>query len=499
MHRLRSLREYVDQLKALGEIQEIDVEVDWNLEMGAIIRRSYELQAAAPLFNHIKGIEPGFRVFGAPAGVSKRNGLVRIALSLGLHATASAQDIIEVLANAHTKSPIPPRRVATAPCQQNNLLGDAVDLYRLPAPLIHDGDGGRYLNTWGTIVVRTPVADAPGSPKRWTNWSITRIMLHGKNTLVGAVIPRQHLGIIHAQWKALNRPMPFALAMGTEPVIPFVSGMPLDENVNEADFIGGYLGEPVDVVDCVTVDLQVPATSEIVIEGTVSPSETAWEGPMGEYSGYLSPGGGMPSPIFNVSAITYRDQPILPVVAAGEPIEENHTCWGLTVSAQLLWELRQAGFPVTMCFIPFQSAAHWLVVTVPASAYAGGRSEELAQRLGEIVFRSRSGSFIPKVILIGDDIDPTNLDELVWAFATRNHPVTGQAHYPDQKMLPLVAFLNAAERKAARGPKVIYNCLPTEERPADQAPRRSSFRFLWPKAIQEKVVANWTRYGYTES
>jgi UbiD family decarboxylase len=490
MKRLKSLREHIDQLKTLGEIQEIDVEVDWNLEMGAIIRRSYELQAPAPLFNKIKGIEPGLRVLGAPAGLSRQRGmnLVRIALSLGLPASASAREIIEALASAHKKLAIPPRRIANGPCKENKLLGAAVDLHRLPAPYIHEGDGGRYLNTWGTIIVQTP-------DRRWTNWSITRIMVAGKNTLVGAIIPRQHLGLIYAQWKALNKPMPFALASGTEPVIPFVSGMPLDENVNEADFVGGYLGEPVDVVDCETVDLQVPATCEMVIEGTVSPTETAWEGPMGEYSGYLSPGGGGPSPIFNVSAITYRDQPILPVVAAGEPAEENHTCWGLTISAQILWELRQAGFPITTCFCPFQSAAHWLVVTVPRSA---GPAEKLVKDLAEILFRSRSGSFIPKVILMGDDIDPSNLDELVWAFATRNHPAKGQFLFPKEKMLPLVAFLDKDERKEARGAKVIYNCLPPEDVPLDQAPRRSSFRFLWPKEIQEKVIRNWGRYGFTE-
>src|SRR5262249_35083030 len=156
---------------------------------------------------------------------------------------------------------------------------------------------------------------------RWTNWSITRIMIHGKNTLVGGVIPRQHLGMIYAEWKAQGRDMPFALAIGTEPAIPFVSGMPLDENVNEADFLGGYLGEPIEVVDGETVELQVPATAEIVLEGTLSAKETALEGPMGEYSGYLSPGGGLPSPVFQVSAMTYRDRPILPVVAAGEPTE----------------------------------------------------------------------------------------------------------------------------------------------------------------------------------
>src|ERR1700675_2707258 len=114
MKRLKCLREYIDQLQALGEIQEIDVEVDWNLEMGAIIRRSYELQAPAPLFNKIKGIEPGFRGLGAPAGLSRQRGLslVGMPLSLGLPATAPAGEIIEAMARAHKKPAIPPRRVA---------------------------------------------------------------------------------------------------------------------------------------------------------------------------------------------------------------------------------------------------------------------------------------------------------------------------------------------------------------------------------------------------
>src|SRR6266571_2239719 len=138
MQRLRSMREYVERLNALGEIQEIDIEVDWNLEIGAIIRRSYELQAPAPLFNRIKGIEPGFRVLGAPAGLSRQPGLslVRVALSLGLPATATAQEIINALASAHDRPAIPPRRVADGPCKENKLLGPDVDLYRLPTPLI---------------------------------------------------------------------------------------------------------------------------------------------------------------------------------------------------------------------------------------------------------------------------------------------------------------------------------------------------------------------------
>jgi 4-hydroxy-3-polyprenylbenzoate decarboxylase len=491
MQRLTCLRQYIAALQALGEIQEVDVEVDWNLEMGAIIRRSYELRAPAPLFNRVKGIEPGFRVLGAPAGLSGHPGrpLTRIALSLGFPAHTGAAAMIEALAAAHARSAITPRLVADAPCKEHRLRGADVDLERLPAPLIHAGDGGRYLNTWGTIIVQTP-------DRRWTNWSITRIMVAGKNTMLGGVIPRQHLGMIYRQWQAIGRDMPFALAIGTEPVIPFVAGMPLDENVDEAGFIGGYLGEPVDVVAAETVELTVPATAEIVIEGTLAATETAWEGPMGEYSGYLAPKGGMPSPVFRVSAMTFRDRPILPVVAAGEPTEENHTCWGLTISAQILWELRQAGLPVTMCFCPFQSAAHWLAVTVHRTPGGSGGRAELVQELGRVLFRSRTGSYVPKVILLDDDVDPTNLDELVWAFATRHHPEHGQALFRDESVLPLVAFLTAEERRAARGTKVIYNCLSEDAVPPADAPRRSSFRFAWPPAIQERVVARWRQYGY---
>src|SRR4029079_3865918 len=118
-----------------------------------------------------------------------------------------------------------------------------------------------------------------------------------------------------------------------------------------------------------------------------------------------------------------------------------------------------AGFPATTCFCLFESAAHWLVVTVPPSAYANGNGDELAHALGALMFRSRSGSFIPKVILVGDDVDPADLQELTWAFATRNHPERGRVLFPDRPMLPLVAYLGADERRAARGTKVVYNCL----------------------------------------
>jgi len=491
MKHFASLREYITALREIGEVQEIDAEVDWNLELGAIIQRSYDLGAPAPLFNRIRGIEAGFRALGAPAGVSRSHGLARVALSLGWPASATGCQLVEGLAEAHGRTPIPPRRVLDGPCKEHKCLGEDIDLERLPAPLIHAGDGGRYVNTWGTVIVQTP-------DRNWSNWSIARIMLAGRNTLTGLVLPRQHLGMIYAQWKMLGRPMPFALAIGTAPAIPFVSAMPLADGINEADFIGAYLGEPLDVVDCETVDLQVPATSEIVLEGTVSVDETADEGPIGEYTGYLNPGSGSPQPVFRVTAMTHRDQPILPVVASGEPIEENHTCWALAISAQVLSELRSAGFPVTACFSPFHSAAHWLVVTVPSSYRGQAAAEKLVGELAKVLHRSRAGALIPKTILLGDDIDPADLKEVVWAFAARCHPDRGQFLFPNQETLPLLAFLSAAERETRLSTKVIYHGLLLDGAPVEQLPRRSSFRHGVPPEIQEKVLRDWQRYGYDD-
>jgi 4-hydroxy-3-polyprenylbenzoate decarboxylase len=152
---LKILRACVDALAAIGEVQTIDKAVDWQLEIGANAQRCYETGAPAPLFNTIKGIESGFRVLAAPAGVSKQPGLYlsRLAVSLGLPLESTGRDIVEALVETRSQAFIPPKVVASGPCKEKILAGDDVDLLRLPTPLFHGGDGGRYLNTHGIFVV----------------------------------------------------------------------------------------------------------------------------------------------------------------------------------------------------------------------------------------------------------------------------------------------------------------------------------------------------------
>lgn len=496
LRRLTSLRAYVDALRAVGELQEVDAMVDWRLEIGAITRHCYETGAPAPLFNAIAGIDPGFRVLGAPGGVSRQPGrqLARIALALGLPAEATGREIVEAFAAARGRAPVPPRRVATGPCKEHVLTGDAVDLRRLPAPLLHDGDGGRYLNTYGVFIVRTPDG-------RWTNWSIARAMLLDKTRMTGIIAPNQHLGMIRAEWTALGKPMPFALALGAEPFVPFAGGMPLPAGVDEAAYVGAYFGEPVDVVRGETVDLDVPATAEIVLEGYCPPDETGAEGPMGEYAGYLWPGPPTPKPVYHVTAMTHRTNPILPISVAGEPPEENHTAWGIPNAGEIVYELRQRGFPVATAWSPFASANHWYVIAMARGwrARLGYGAARLCRELGEVLLASKAGMGTPKYLVVNDDVDVTNLHEVVWAFATRNYPGSaGEVVFNDEATNPLVAFLRTDEKMAMHTTKVVYNCLPPDDW-GDALPVRSSFAGAYPPALQARVLANWAAYGFRDA
>jgi UbiD family decarboxylase len=489
---LHSLREYIDALREIGEVVEVEREVDWHLEIGAITRRVNELGAPAPLFTNIKGITPGFRVLGAPAGISSAPGryLSRVALSLGLSATASGKEIIEALVEARDAQGIAPRIVASGPCKEQIDLGDDVDLLKFPTPFIHEGDGGRYIGTYGTIVARTP----DGS---WTNWSNARVMLLDGKRMTGIVNPFQHLGMIHKLWKEQGKDMPFALCLGVDPAISFVSGMPLPKFVNESDYLGGYLGEAIDVVTCETVKLEVPSTSEIVIEGYLSANETTVEGPMGEYAGYLWPGAGEIRPVYHITAITYRHEPILPVVVAGEPVEEDHTVQGIPSAAETLVQLRQAGIPATMAWVTLEAANHWLVVTLPNTwkQQTGLDRNTLFKTIGDTIFKSKFGAVIPKVIVLNDDIDASNTNEVIWGFATRVRPVSGEHFFNHEATSPLIAFLTADEKFAFDTTKVVYDGLAPEEW-GERLPRRTSFKHNYSTELQTRVLQNWEAYGY---
>lgn len=331
----------------------------------------------------------------------------------------------------------------------------------------------------------------------WTNWSINRMMIAGKDRLACLIPAPQHLGVIRAKWADLGEAMPIALALGVEPGLPFVGAMPLPENADESHFLGALFGEPIEVVPAETVDLQVPATAEIVVEGHIAAGETVMEGPMNEYPGYNATEAS-PKALFVVTAVTYRDGAILPVVAAGPPVEEDHTAIGTMFAAETLYQLRKAGLPVASAWFSFESAAHWLVVSVRSDWHEtlGIGSGDLAQRVGEVAFAGKASFDVPKILLVEDDVDIASLDDVVWAFATRAHPEHGEVHFANLPTEQLSVYLSPEEAHSYRSGKVIHNCLLADRFPPGQRPVKGSFENGWPLTIQRRVLERWSDYGY---
>lgn len=484
---IKDLRDYLDILDEYEELQRIRVEVDWDLEMGAITRRCYDLGAPAALFETIKDYPRGFRTLGAPLGSSRKRGhslFARTALALGLRPSSPAKEIMRVYLERKEKL-IRPVMVDDAPCKENKMSGDEVDLFKFPIPLIHGGDGGRYIGTWHTVITKDPESS-------WVNWGMYRLMVHDAKT-IGCLFPmQQHIGQMYQKYEAMNRPMPVAVAIGGQPVIPLVSCVQLPPYVNEVDVAGALQGSPIALVKCDTVDLEVPATAEIVLEGEVLPHERRIEGPFGEYMGYEA-GKSSPKPILKVKAITYRNDAILPFSNMGMPVHEGQTATALIKGAEIFSELRKLGLPITGVFCPPYGVGHMAVVSteVPFANFA--------RRVAHAVWATKPGLFTYYIVIVDADVDPTNMDEVLHAITTKCHPVNDIHQVPHNPGFPvLLPFLPPKERLVGDAAGVIFDCTWPKDWPQETIPIKATFENLWPEEVQRRVLENWESYGFKQ-
>lgn len=313
-------RTFIDVLREDNDLVEINCEVDPQLQVGAIVRRVSELNGKAPLFNNVKGAKNGlWRMFGNAASLrnSKEERYGRIARNLGLAHNACWTDISQKLQAALKATPVAPNVVSTGPCKQNKIAGDDIDLHRLPVPLLHKDDGGKYIQTYGVHILQAPDGN-------WTNWSIFRGMVRDNRHIVCLVGAGQHVSIIFQKWKEEDKSeIPWALALGVPPAASIAASLPLAEGVSEAEFVGALLGKPLDLVNCELSDLLVPANSEIVLERTLSLMEKGYEGPFEDYLGILFKESRRAMPLFKINTITYRDNAILPVSVPGRITDES--------------------------------------------------------------------------------------------------------------------------------------------------------------------------------
>lgn len=407
------LRSALADLRAHGELVTVGREVHWNRELGAVTRVALGRRGPALLFDDITDYpRPGSR--SGQVATSLLASHRRVAILLGLDPDTPYPQLVRHVREYNEKR-LAPVVVPSGPVKDHVVSGADLDLNDLPVPHWHHLDGGRYINTFGAVVTRDPDDGV-------MNVGVYRGMIVGRDRIAMLMVPSQHWGRHWAKWTRRGEPMPVACVYGWHPVMDVLAGSPVPPGVCEWDVMGAYLGAPVPLVRCETVDLEVPASAEIVVEGHVSPDPDSyeWEGPFGEFTGYVSD---VPKkrPAMQVSCMTHRDDAIFRGTLEGSlPGSSGENSYLSSVQrAGIAWEtLERAGVPgVTQVYVHPVTNGTTIVVQI-AKVHEGH-----AKMVAAALWSSNAALYRYKyVIVVDEDVDPGDYSALDWAIAYRVQP-----------------------------------------------------------------------------
>jgi 4-hydroxy-3-polyprenylbenzoate decarboxylase len=470
-------RDFFEVLERENELARVKKEVDWDGEAGAISRKVLENEGPALLFEKIKDYPEGYRISNGTSGTWSR-----VALSMMLPKRTPVRKIYREYEERIDRK-IPPKIIkkGNAPCKENIMPGNKVDLNAFPAPMVHEGDGGRYIGTWDVVVNKDPETN-------WTNWGMYRFMVHTKNWLTGWPQSTSQLAfIMKKSYLPYNKPMPIAVVLGTDPLSHIVATAGIKTFENEVDHVGGLRGEPVELVKCETSDLLVPANAEMVIEGELMPDKIAPDGPFGEYPGYRS--GTMCAGVaVKVKAVTYRSQPIVTMICLGTPPDDSSIAASLTAAVAMKKGLLRHGVPVTDVYVPPEGVTHLIVIGVTK-----GGTETARKVLDYFTLRRIMTN---KHIIVDADVDVFNMAEVLHCFATRCHPGRGILYeWYEGRSNSLTPFYSPEERKKLKGVSVAFDSTWPPEWEKEIVPIKASFKTIYTKETISKVNRNWDSYG----
>ena len=406
------LRGWIAALDKAGELDTVKGEVDWNIELGTITRLALGPGTGkALLFNNIKDYNKADSRCRS-LFMSGLSAYSRVALMMGLPADTHPRELVKIGREVLTGA-IPPVIVKDAPCKEVIVKGKDVDIYDFPSPHWNRPDGGRYILTYGGVVSKDPVSDV-------MNVGIYRGMVASKNEIPMLMWRAQNIGHHVAAWQAQGKKeMPIAVVMGWDPTFGFCASAPITRGVCEYDVMGSIRGAPVELVKCETVDLYVPATAEIVIEGmlTLDPKDYVMEGPFAEFTGYVA-GDKSPKPTIKITAITHRKNPIMTGAIEGAlpgSYSENGICSSI-MRAGVAWNiLDRSGVPgvVDVWCPPVQMGIN-TVVSIKQSY------RNQAKQVGHALWGSAAANVRYKhVTVVDDDIDIHDYAAVDWAIAYR--------------------------------------------------------------------------------
>jgi UbiD family decarboxylase len=407
------LRAWLEEVRGLGELREVHG-ADWNLELGAISELNVRKDLPpALLFDDITGYPEGFRVLTCSTASPARLASI---LRLGLETThhGLVQKLRGKPREWQAQAPhYDPLVVEQGPVLQNVQRGEAVDLYQFPSPLWHEKDGGRYIGTGCSVVTRD--FDTP-----WVNVGTYRVQLFDRNHVGLDMVAGKHGAIQYDKHMSAGKPFPVAIVLGAHPLTYLISGIEVPFGMCEYNYIGAILGQPVAVVRGELTGLGFPAASEIVIEGWAHPGDRRDEGPFGEFHGYY-PGKGVAhqAPVVTVERVYFRNDPILLGSPPAKPPNDYSYSKAVMRSALLVDALAAAGVPdVTGVWAHEIGGARMFNVVAIRQRYAGH-----ARQAGHILNQCGVGAYMSRYsVVVDEDIDPANLQEVMWAVATRTDP-----------------------------------------------------------------------------
>ena len=403
----QDLRHWMEAVEAEGALKTI-TGAETTEEIGGILDL-YQRQMGNPaiLFDEVPGFPTGHRVLA-----NVLTSVARINIALGLPADGSELDLVLWWRDYMKNAPkCAPEVVTTGALHENVIEGDAIDITSIPTPTWHEHDGGPFIGTGCMVVMKDPDTG-------WVNYGAYRVQTHGPKTASVMMSPGRHGRLFMDKYHSRGEPCPVAVVAGMHPTLLMIAGLEIPQGVSEYDAVGGIFGEPVRTLEMPRTGIPVPANAEIAFEGFIMKDDLIEEGPLGEWTGYYA-GGKRRQPAIRIETFMHRDDPVLLGVIPAVPPNDNTYYLGSYRSGAVWNQLEAAGIPDIQGVCAHEAGGSRLWLTVSIKQRYGGHSKQA----GLIASQCYAGGYTNRwVVVVDDDIDPTNTNDVLWAMCTRFDP-----------------------------------------------------------------------------
>jgi UbiD family decarboxylase len=467
---VKDLREWIEKIDAMGELQRVEG-AHWDIEIGAITDL-YQQRPGSPalLFDRIPGYPEGYRVLS-----NSCMSLSRIALCLEMPVLISPMEMVTRWRDlGRTLKPLAPRVVKDGPVLENVQRGQDVDVLSFPVPKWHELDGGRFIGTACLCVMKDPETG-------WVNFGAYRVQSDAKDWVTLRMSPGRHGITIRDKYWKQGKPLPVAIVCGQDPLLYMVSGLEVPFGVGEYDYAGALRGEPYDVVPGPYTGLPIPAGGEIVLEGEMVPDDRAPEGPFGEWTGYYA-GGMAPEPVVRIKSIAYRKHPILLGSSPAIPPSDT-TYYRSPIRSAMIWnQLEGADVAGVKGVWAHEVGGGRLLTVVAIEQMHPGH----ARQAGYVAANCHANAYCGRItIVVDDDIDPADLNRVLWAVVTRADPAEDYEVIRRCWSTRLDSIAYPQEKRQFNNRVIIDACIPFERRETF-APVATTSREL-----KAKIVNKW--------